>query len=326
MSKRKAPEENINSGICDFLIELADYEKNVNRAFHKSNAYRKAASSISRFGKEIKSGDEARKLEGVGAKISDKINEFLKTGKLEKLEKVRKDETSQIISLFTRISGVGPVAARKLMELGFKSLEDLKNNSEKLNHHQNIGVKYFDDFEKRIPREEMEKLEGMVVGKVTGVDPKFVATVCGSYRRGATSSGDIDVLVTHPCFTSETKKTLKLNEIVKSLGSFITDTLSMGDTKFMGVCSLEGTVHRRIDIRLIPHDQYFTSLLYFTGSDIFNKRMRTFALEQGFTINEYSVRPQGSTGVPGNPLPVTSERDIFEIIGMKYLEPSQRSE
>ena len=92
-----------------------------------------------------------------------------------------------------------------------------------------------------------------------------------------------------------------------------------------GVCKLtkklaenanDNNAYRRIDIRyeqlvherdrnalscscfrLIPCDQYFCSLLYFTGSDLFNKRMRSIALEKGFTINEYSIRPLGSTGI-----------------------------
>ena len=36
----------------------------------------------------ISSGDEARKLDGIGDKISKKIDEFISTGKLDKLEKV----------------------------------------------------------------------------------------------------------------------------------------------------------------------------------------------------------------------------------------------
>ena len=49
MSKRKAPnEDNPNQGIVDFLFELANYEKNVNRNVFKHNAYRKAASVISK--------------------------------------------------------------------------------------------------------------------------------------------------------------------------------------------------------------------------------------------------------------------------------------
>lgn len=63
------------------------------------------------------------------------------------------------------------------------------------------------------------------------------------------------------------------------------------------MCKIEGgKVYRRLDIRLLPHDQYFCGVLYFTGSDLFNKDMRAHALEKGFTLNEYTIRPVGSTG------------------------------
>ena len=45
-----------------FVSELSNYEKNVNRAIHKYNAYRKAASSIAAYGKKITSGKEAKTL------------------------------------------------------------------------------------------------------------------------------------------------------------------------------------------------------------------------------------------------------------------------
>lgn len=65
-----------------------------------------------------------------------------------------------------------------------------------------------------------------------------------------------------------------------------------------GVCKLKKELPaRRLDIRLTPHDQYYCSILYFTGSDVFNQRMRAHALEQGFTLNEYTLRPIGSSGL-----------------------------
>ena len=48
--------------------------------------------------------------------------------------------------------------------------------------------------------------------------------------------------------------------------------------------------------RLIPHDQYYCALLYFTGSDNFNRQMRGHALDKGFTLNEYRLCPMGSQG------------------------------
>uniref|UniRef100_A0A3Q3ME97 DNA polymerase n=1 Tax=Mastacembelus armatus TaxID=205130 RepID=A0A3Q3ME97_9TELE len=328
MSKRKAPQESLNEGITDFLVELANYEKNVNRAIHKYNAYRKAASTIAKYPHKIRSGEEAKKLDGVGAKIAEKIDEFLQTGKLRKLEKIRNDDTSSSINLLTRVTGIGYLFPAVFL--------DLKKIEHKLNHHQQIGLKYFEEFEKRIPRTEMEKMEVLIIGELKEVDTEYIGTICGSYRRGAASSGDIDILLTHPHYTSQTEKQPKLLHAVvdhlESIG-FVTDTLSKGDTKFMGVCQLQQSdedeeeyLHRRIDIRLIPKDQYYCGVLYFTGSDIFNKNMRTHALEKGFTLNEYTIRPLGVTGVAGEPLLVDSERDIFDYIQYKYREPKDRSE
>uniref|UniRef100_A0A8C1VGL6 DNA polymerase n=1 Tax=Cyprinus carpio TaxID=7962 RepID=A0A8C1VGL6_CYPCA len=334
MSKRKAPQETLNEGITDFLIELANYERNVNRAIHKYNAYRKAASVIAKYPQKIKSGAEAKKLDGVGAKIAEKIDEFLTTGKLRKLEKIRSDDTSSSINFLTRVTGIGYDA------LDFKTTITivlyLKKIEHKLNHHQQIGLKYFEEFEKRIPRAEMQEMEALILKELDVVDPEYIGTICGSYRRGAESSGDIDILLTHPDFTSQSEKQPKLLHAVvdhlESIG-FITDTLSKGDTKFMvGLClsqseeDEEECFHRRIDIRLIPKDQYYCGVLYFTGSDIFNKNMRTHALEKGFTLNEYTIRPLGVTGVAGEPLLVDSEKDIFDYIQWKYREPKERSE
>ncbi|KAL5022135.1 hypothetical protein ScPMuIL_001290 [Solemya velum] len=130
-----------------------------------------------------------------------------------------------------------------------------------------------------------------------------------------------------------TDRTDLLHNVVKALEKikFITDTLVHGEQKFMGVCRLPTETaeaehsFRRIDIRLIPHDQYYCALLYFTGSDIFNKTMRGHALDQGFTLNEYSLRPVGSTGTPGEPLPVSSEEDIFDYINYPFKKPNERN-
>ncbi|KAL8565037.1 hypothetical protein ACOMHN_003413 [Nucella lapillus] len=337
MSKRKGLDSssNPNAEFSDFLMELATYEKNVNRAMHKYNAYRKAAGIIAKHPTRISSGNEAKKLEGVGEKIAKKIDEFIKTGKLEKLEKIRADDTSVAITELTKVTGIGPANAQKLVSEGITSIEELRKNTNKLNHHQKIGLKHYEDFEKRIPRAEMEQLKAVVLKETNKLDEDYTADVCGSFRRGAESSGDIDILLTHPSFTSTSKKQPDLlHRLVKRLEAikFVTDTLSLGDSKYMGVCRLtkeEGgpePCFRRIDIRLIPDDQFYCALLYFTGSDMFNKNMRQHALDQGFTLNEYCIRPVGSTGVPGEPLPVSSEEDVFDYVDMKYKKPSERSE
>jgi len=67
---------------------LADYERNVSKNVYKYNAYRKAAGTLGILSERVKSGEEAKKLPGIGVKIAKKIDEFLETGKLQKLEDV----------------------------------------------------------------------------------------------------------------------------------------------------------------------------------------------------------------------------------------------
>ena len=84
------------------------------------------------------------------------------------------------------------------------------------------------------------------------------------------------------------------------------------------------SARRRLDIRLVPYNQYYCGILYFTGSDMFNKEMRAVALEKGFTLNEYSLRPLVD-GKPDKPLPVSSEKDVFDYLELPYKLPKERT-
>ncbi|XP_015111998.1 DNA polymerase beta [Diachasma alloeum] len=334
MSKRKAPsDDNCNSDLCDLLTELANYERNITKNIYKANAYRKAASTLGHLSHRVKSGDEAKELPGIGEKIAKKIDEFLTTGKLQKLENINKDENNIAINLLTRVSGIGPAKAKELVDSGIKTLEELYLHENLLTHHQKLGLKYFADFEKKIPRVEMEELEQIIRETILKYDDKYIISLCGSYRRAKSESGDIDVLITHPSFTSSDKELKKdtklLNNVVDRLREigFIKDTISLGPMKFMGVCRHpkdESRPFRRLDIRLCPCDQYYCAVLYFTGSDLFNQNMRAYALEKKFTLNEYSLRRLTSEGVSGEPEPVDSEEAIFRILGLDYKKPEER--
>ncbi|CAG0887498.1 unnamed protein product [Darwinula stevensoni] len=335
MGKRKGADdsstrENVNQDFVDFLQELANYEKNVSNNIHKYNAYRKAAATLAKHPTRITSGNEAKSFPGIGDRIAKKIDEFIETGKLEKLEKIRKDDTHVAIQEMTRVMGIGPAKARDLvMEDGIKSIDELRKHPEKLNRQQLIGLQHLEDFEKRILREEVTAMEEYIQVQAKKLDKKYIAQVCGSYRRGTATSGDIDVLLTQKEYTSDQGKQPKLlHNLVNHLKDkgFISDIISSGDSKFAGVCKLEDReYHRRIDVRLIPYDQYYCALLYFTGSDIFNQRMRAHALEQGYTLNEYSLRPFCSDGKPGEPVIITSESDIFDYINYDYKKPEERN-
>ena len=56
----------------------------------------------------------------------------------------------------------------------------------------------FSEFEKRIPRSEIDNYKNLCEQSFALYDPKIVFQICGSYRRGKESSFDIDLLLCHP--------------------------------------------------------------------------------------------------------------------------------
>jgi len=118
-----------------------------------------------------------------------------------------------------------------------------------------------------------------------------------------------------------------LKNIVQGLtqaGLIVDDLTTQGDTKYMGVC-IHPTVKvgRRIDIRLVTYDSFYPALLYFTGSMMLNKLMRTVALQKNYTLNEYGLFRTAS-GSKEEKIIVNSEKAVFDLLGLLYLEPKER--
>eukprot|EP01113_Clastostelium_recurvatum_P048990 TRINITY_DN9008_c0_g1_i1.p1 TRINITY_DN9008_c0_g1~~TRINITY_DN9008_c0_g1_i1.p1 ORF type:complete len:458 (-),score=105.39 TRINITY_DN9008_c0_g1_i1:51-1424(-) len=237
---------NHNKALTDILMELGITEKNAGQ-IHKFHAYRKAVQTLKGHPEPITSGTQAMELPGIGKKIGKKIQEILDTGQLQRVQKDREEPRTKAINLLTRVAGVGPVAARKFVDDGITTIEQLKLVPG-LTHQQKLGIKYFHDFEARIPRNEVTLLGKIVRDIVAEVDPAIVYDVCGSYRRGAADSGDIDVLITHPDFTTEKKDRKNylgiMERVVGRLRScgFLLDDISNGPVKYMGVCILPASV------------------------------------------------------------------------------------
>ena len=54
---------------------------------------------------------EARSLQGVGAKLADKIWEIAQSGELRKLNEFQSSEQVRVLKLFTDVWGAGPTTA-----------------------------------------------------------------------------------------------------------------------------------------------------------------------------------------------------------------------
>jgi DNA polymerase lambda len=197
------------------------------------------------------------------------------------------------------------------------------------------------EFLQRIPREEVTFMQDCVVQIAGELDKNIVVETCGSYRRGALDCGDIDILLTHR--KGEDISGL-LEEMITQLHrkNFLTDDLSRGSSdKYMGVCCISppngSGIHRRIDIQCIPLDQWPLALLYFTGSAHFNRSMRLWARKNGFALSEKAIAKRfviakgpanqrvSENDLKGDPLPVKCEKDVFDILGLTYVPPTERN-
>merc|ERR1712019_175153 len=95
---------------------------------HKANAYSKACKSLRSIDYKIESGEEAIKLNGIGKKIGQKIDEILKTGHLKKLDDWRADGTIQAVNELCQVHGIGPSNAANLVkEYKIFSIDALRN-------------------------------------------------------------------------------------------------------------------------------------------------------------------------------------------------------
>ena len=143
--------------------------------------------------------------------------------------------------------------------------------------------------------------------------------------------GDIDLLITS---SDKLKKNEAMNLIIEKMRShsILKETLAKGRKKFMGVISIENGPARHLDIVETTRENYPFALLYFTGSGIFNVKMRKRALDMGYSINEYSmtykktkklIEPELIEKKIGKPK-FESEQDIFKFLDMKYKLPTER--
>jgi DNA polymerase beta len=288
-----------------------------------------AIKAIKEYDGVIISGTQMKTdIKGIGDKIAVRIDEIMNTGTLEELES--EDEELSSYEKILLITGVGPARAKKWVnELGCVNIQDVKKAIEeekiKSTHHIDIGIKYYYDFQEKIPRNEIDVMKNIFELNLQKINKKLVFEICGSYRRGLPQSGDIDILVSHPDYMNDIENQNFLATIVKSLikEGFITDSLTIkGKTKFMGVCKLpDHLISRRIDIRVVDYSSYYTAILYFTGNKEFNVYLRQKALDKKYSLNEYTL-----TDIENNTfIDLKNEREIFDILEIPYVSPQDRN-
>jgi len=317
----------MNQHIINIFESLVIQTKQEEGNSFRSRSHYKVIKILKEIDFEITDSKQIADITGIGKSTLTRIDEILKTGNLAEI-KIHSNNLNTLKDL-QRITGVGPVKATKLFDLGL-TLESVLQNYKKeslideFTHHQLLGIKHFHDLEKRIPYKEITIIDKFLTKELAKINKNINLEICGSYRRKATTSGDIDVLF----FSKNTDDKLFLTNFLNHLNDieFLVDHLTSLDseTKYMGMCKYKTNPVRRIDIRYIPVSSIGSAKLYFTGSGDFNKNMRTYALKNGYTINEYGIYKLKADKTKGLKMKTRTEKDIFDVLNLDYVEPEAR--
>ena len=249
-----------------------------------------------------------------------KFNEFVKTGTLEVLDRAKNNP----VYLFPKIYGIGPKKAQQLVDAGITSIADLrKQQANVLNPTQITGLKYFEDILKRIPRSEIDEYGIILETVFSKLKPKGSRfEIVGSYRRGAKTSGDIDIIITN----SRDDKSIFAN-FIKALQDegILIELLTKGKTKSLTIGKLPNLTPRRLDFMYASPTEFAFAILYFTGSKAFNVVMRQRALTLGYSMNEHGLyKMQGKNKGPKLNILFPTEQSIFEFLGLEFKTPIER--
>lgn len=312
--------------ILEMLEVMRKKETAAKDGFFKAKAYATAAKNITSLNKPVYSVSDLDGVKGVGDKIRAKIIELMETGKVAAAEL---SDSSELVSELMKIHGIGPSKAKILIEThGIKSIAALEENAHLLNDKQKIGLKYWRDFQERIPRKEMLIHQELLTKIIRDIDSDFVFEITGSFRRMEPSSGDIDVLITHKQDGLDEQQ-VNIEDLFKAIvaglkdSGYLTDTFAEGPKKCLGVCRLKRYKRfRRIDLLYASKTEYPFALLYFTGSMDFNVAMRSYCLSKGYSMSEHGIKDDATgkmidTGAH-------TEKDIFEFLKLNYVEPQNR--
>ena len=314
-----------NSDVADALEELADVSEILGETGFRVLAYRRAAQRVrdtSASIGELALAGSAKELPGIGATIEAKIVELAETGAMAALEK-RRAEVPGEVRQFLRLPGLGPkTAARIWRELGVTTLAELREaaEAERVRTLQGLGAKS----EERIlealakgfgPEPERRGLLGVglpvvreVVESLRGHRAAVDVSAAGSARRGRETFRDLDVIAT------ATDPRALIDHFVHA--GWVLEVAAKGETKAT-IVTKQGL---RIDLRVVPPEDFGSLLQHFTGSKHHNVALREDAQRRGFSVSEYGV----TVVETGEVHRFRDEGELYRFLGYDWIPPELR--
>src|SRR3989344_5178807 len=311
-----------NDLVIKILNNIADILELQDVPF-KPIAYRKAAQTIESLSEDVEEiyiRGELLNLPSIGEHIGRKIEEIIKTGKLQYYEELKKEVPIDLEEL-GRIPFLGPKKIKILyQELKIKNVKDLEKA---LQEHKLLKIKGFGEETEKTLLKGIEFLKtnpqrflyAQALPYVTKIQEllrkqSFVhkVEVAGSFRRGKETVGDLDFLV----ISSEPFKVMHIFTTMPG----VQEVLVKGETK----SSVRLSNGLQVDLRVVQEKEFGSAMNYFIGSKEHNVALRTYALTKGYTLSEYGLfRVKGRKWVAGR-----TEEDIYQKLKMTYIEPELR--
>ncbi len=315
-----------NKQIAHLLHETADLMEVAGEDGFRIRSYRNAAAVISGYPERITDivcnpEKKVTDIPGIGKGIAFVLAEICERGSFERRDQMLAKYPASALELL-KIQGLGPKSIALLYEHhGVKSVDDLERicHDHKLREMPRMGAK----LEEKVLRsiEAYRKSAGRFLlsfGRRTadnlieefrdlpGIERVEAA---GSLRRGRETIGDLDILVTGPGAAEA------LNRIVAHPAS--QELLGQGQNKASVTFGME---RLQVDVRALPHESFGAAMQYFTGSKEHNVALRTDAIKQGLTLNEYGLfAVGGNQRVAGE-----TEIEVYERLGYAWIPPEIR--
>lgn len=323
--------EMTNQEIAELLRSVAAaYEiKGKNEGINRFRiaAYQKAADAIEHASSELKDLWEQGKLNevpGIGASLSEYLDELFKTGKVKHFARAVKGLPEGMFSLLN-IPGIGPRTAFKLTkELGIKDINGLKRAAEsgKIRDLEGFGAESEADILKSI-KEVKERSGRMLLPYATSIAEDVVSWLkkspsvarvdpLGSLRRQVATVGDVDIAV------ASSKPKDVIEHFIKYPKK--SRVLEAGDRT--SSILLPGGV--QVDLMLQPEDAYGALLQHFTGSKHHNIALREYALKQGKSLSEYGIKQLKTKNAKLRTF--ESEEDFYKAVGLEFIPPELRED
>ncbi len=314
-----------NLEMAEYFDTIADLLEIKGESVYRVLAYRRAGDALRSLGRNIVDVWKDAQLEdipGVGKAISSKIDELLKTGKLDFYERLVAEIPPGLVEVL-RVGDVGPKkAARFWRELGITSVDELEAaaNDGRLRTLKGMGARSEARILESIQAMKRRKTDRILLGQAWSTAHDLLTTLrnlpnvvaaeaAGSLRRWRETIGDLDIIVAASDAAAVVRAFVELERVHR--------VRSQGETKV----SVELSDGLMVQVWVHPPDRFGTALQYATGSQLHNVRLRELALNRGLSLSEHGFKKEDGTEIL-----CADEAEVYEVLDLPWIAPELRED